>query len=131
MKTLLAILISVAGLNAYAGFHVTNNSTEHLAALCEPSGKICNGIAPGGHDCSCADDDDYVYFGRVGLSSSTSTADLDAVNVHTEYFQTYGTTGYYSMGDGKVWEVKTAPGFKDTTSFVVEGDPSYTTMLRF
>ena len=125
MKKLLVILMLGAGLNAYAGgFDITNSTDKYLAAKCFPSGKICNGIAPGNHDCKCPDTDDVMYFGRVGMSSSTTTADLNAIKVFTAS-DSNTFTGYHNLGNGNIWLIPIGIASR-SNSFTVEGDPGDT-----
>ena len=129
MKKLLVILMSVAGLNAYAGGLVMTNSTaRYLSVKCFPSGNLMNGISDT-HGFSCSDTDTVMYFGRTSMSSSNTTADLDAIKVYTvsnnDLF-----SNYHSMGDGHVWLVPLGTKLRGNT-FTVQGDPSHTIDCQF
>ena len=128
MKKLLVILMAVVGLNAYAGFDITNSTSKYLAAKCFPSGTICNGIAPA-HDCTCPDTDDVMYFGRTGMSSSTTTAELDAITVFTASNE-YTFSNYHYLGEGHVWLIPIGTADR-SNDFNVEGDPSHTIDCEF
>ena len=132
MKKILAILISVVGLNAYAGLNLTNVTSWYLAAKCFPSGTICNGIAPGSHACNCPDADTMMYFGRVGMSSSTTTDELDAITVYRANDRDTFTE-YHEMGDGHVWFMPRGLGSEGSrvNSFDVDGDPTHTVAAQF
>ena len=128
IKKLLAILISVAGLNSYVEgldmtLSMTNSTAWYLAAKCFPSGNLMNGI--GDTDSfSCSDTDTVMYFGRTSMSSSTTTDELDTIKVFTlDDNATY--SNYHSMGDGHVWLITLGTRLR-TNSFQVEGDPTYT-----
>ena len=127
MKKLLVILMAVVGMNAYAGWDITNSTSRYLAAKCFPSGTICNGISPA-NDCSCPNMDDVMYFGRTSMSDSTTPDELDAITVFTaSNSQTW--TNYHNMGDGNVWKIPV--GSNRSNSFSVEGDPNRTIDCEF
>ena len=128
MKKLLAILISVVGLNVYAGLNLTNATAWYLAVKCFPSGNLMNGI-DGNDTFSCSDTDTVMYVGRTGMSTSTTTADLDKI---TNFIASNSSsvTGYNEMGDGHVWliPIGTAGRSNDCT---VEGDPRNTIAVLY
>ena len=128
MKTLLAILILVAGLNAYAVYttdtlKIYNQTVQDLAVECFPSEHYCNGV-DNGYSCTCDTYDTYLYFGRVGLPQKQAV--LDSVTVYGYNFHFSDThTGLHRLGNGNVWRVN-----KDLTSTldsyeecIINGDP--------
>ena len=134
MKTLLAILISVVGLNAYALLKVMDNSLGYIAAECFPSTKICNGMAPGSDSCTCPLGDTDIYFGRVGMPHDQGY--LDGVTTYIGIMKNGGgtTDGYHPMGDGGVWHIKvdpTNPNNYDIQMCTLNGDPSATVGCTF
>ena len=106
MKKLLVILISMAGLNAYAlgPLSVYNDTTAQLAAECFPSKFFCNGLKIAGGQCTCPYDDNVLYFGRVGMPHTQ--AYLDEHTTFTATFDSLQITDYHVMGNGNVWKLQ-------------------------
>ena len=135
MKKLLVILMSVVGLNAYATstpgpLTIKNSTGRSLAAECFPSGNIMNGIADT-DSFTCSDTDTVIYFGRTGISSSTTKADLDAITDYTVSFENGGWSNYHHMGDGKVWVEALNPTESYPQKCTLLGDPSNTVDCSF
>ena len=133
MKKLLLILMAVIGFSAYAEqLNLINDSTAYLAVECFPSQKVCNGISPGVHACTCPADDTYMYFGRVDMPQDETTY-LIPHTTFTATFHNNGYTNYQQLGNGNVWKI-----FKGTNNpddniqdIDVDGDPSFTVAGSF
>ena len=75
-----------------------------------------------------------MYFGRYGMSSSTTQDELNAVTVYTGAMgKTGAVSGYHNLGDGHVWRIQynDSPGTQNSFSFSVSGDPTGTIMVGY